>query len=648
MPPVQRAYDVAISNGNTTIGLMLVKDKDGRKAWRRELAPGLAPVVRSDGDVDYRSLRPDQEIGADFTDLSGGFGAYDHEPGRYQYADGLDCSYPGTIVGGPYVASTALAPPGALDGAMGASCVHDNGTLFMGAGRRVYSWNGSNWIDKDNAGATVHDIVSYRGTLVAALGHLTAYRYSTDDGATWTTSILAQPYAKYFAVLPLVTGTGVPLLYTVRLNNAGTALELYSCSDPTNAGAWTLVATLGDGADDATSLRRAGVGKGLLIGTESALLLRDLAGNVSPVAGSYRKSTGAGLANFRSPVELDGRVYYVVGDFGLLEYDLETGRYRTGLAPLDYGPSVSIVQAGIVGLASDGEWLYAGLGGATGFVFKARYIGGRWVWHGAILRAAVSISFMTVALDGGNRYLRMGRGASNFTPVRALLPRGNPLQDAAARFGLSGDVYLGRYTAGLREVDKVARRLSLQTEKLDAGAGREIAVLWAADEAAEHAAVIVNTSPEADLDFKFTADPAAADLTVYRRLVLHIGLLNSTGAVPATTPAVLRGVVLRSLVRTTRRWRFEFTARLGDMQALVGGTLDPAATWSSVLGQLETAVRQSQPVRLLDRQQRTWWVVIDSFQESEVVDHGPGGAGRFASAVSIVALWVPEPVDAPE
>jgi uncharacterized protein (DUF58 family) len=43
-----------------------------------------------------------------------------------------------------------------------------------------------------------------------------------------------------------------------------------------------------------------------------------------------------------------------------------------------------------------------------------------------------------------------------------------------------------------------------------------------------------------------------------------------------------------------------------------------------------------------------WWIVVDAYEEVEVRDNAPGKAGRFESAVRIVAHWTPDAVDAPE
>jgi hypothetical protein len=84
---IEPAYDLMITNGSTTLGLLLAHGPDGRKLWTKSLAPGLAPVVQAGGAISYASLPANQEVVAELSDFSRGFGAYDHEPGFYQYAD---------------------------------------------------------------------------------------------------------------------------------------------------------------------------------------------------------------------------------------------------------------------------------------------------------------------------------------------------------------------------------------------------------------------------------------------------------------------------------------------------------------------------------------------------------------------------------
>lgn len=655
-------YDLTITNGPTTLGLLLASAPDGRKLWKKDLAPGLAPVVQASGAISYASLPANQEVVGDLSDWSRGFGAYDHAPGYYQYADHVDCSWRGMALPGPFIETTAKNPAGALDGAIVRTVLH-GGVLFAAAGRRVYAWDGSNWTEKDNCGATITDLASYNGTLLAALGSLTAYRYSTDGGATWNTSILADPYATYFAVVQATAASAL-------LWKAKDPTSLASASDPTNAGAWTVGPTVGDSGAAFTGLHAtAGGGGVLLIGKATHLYRMDTAGMVSLAAGPYRPATGAGLPNFAGATELAGRVYYPVEDYGLIEYDPADGSVTTGMAPRDFGPTVSMAQAAITALTTDGEWLYLALAGATGFLFKGRYgslsplvgeragergnnrgrgIGG-WVWHGAFIRTGIAVTSLWVSDDSSIRYLWMGNAASDYTPRRARLARGNPLDDTNARYAYSGELYLGRYAANLREVTKVVRRLTLQTQNLDAASSRELGVLWTADEGAEHTAVLVSASPESALDFRFTVDAVNAGLTAYNRLQVHLGFLSgATGGVAYTVPPVLRGVFLRSLVRPVRRWRFEFTVRLGDLAALVGGATDIGQTRRSLLALLEQAARQAEPVKLTDRDGAVWWMVVDAYEEVELKDHVQGKAGRFESAVRIVAHWVPDAVDMPE
>ncbi|MCX6020795.1 MAG: hypothetical protein NTZ05_03520, partial [Chloroflexi bacterium] len=294
-----------------------------------------------------------------------------------------------------------------------------------------------------------------------------------------------------------------------------------------------------------------------------------------------------------------------------------------------------------------GEWLYLALAGSAGYVFKGRYHEGRWVWHGSIASAGTAVAWMTVA-DATYRHLWLGPTASDYTPKRARLPRGNPLFDANALYRQLSHLSFGRYTGNVREVQKAARRLALQTENLGVG-DRQIAVQWTADEGGEHAAVAVTASPEGQVDFKFTADAVGAGLTLFNRLQLHLQL--QSGATPGTgysTPAVLRGAVLRSLLRPKRRWRFEFTVRLADGAALMGGAADPAQTRRSVRSLLEGMARQATPVQLEDREGAVWWVVIESYDEVELRDHPPGRLGRFESGARLTAIWTPDAVDAPE
>ena len=364
-------------------------------------------------------------------DFSLGCGYFDHVEGGYAIGVSVDTRF-GYAVGS--YQTTEGGSNGATSFTYRAHCKHNN-VYFVatsdGTDTKVFSYNNNALSLKLTVTAAVAtDLFSFsdqsaNSTLILFLGATVAFRYSTDNGANWTTSNLAgnNKYGNY----GMVQSSGLLNARCVYVRTPG---ELYYAAAMVN-GSTTNTATF-IGTQSATDQYPTSV----IEDDEGTILIgmrRDLwSVGADGIAVNVTKqnfhdppadtSSGAGRRNFEQPNVLAGRVYYMVNGRDLLEY--HHGAIRIDVAPKDISGAgrIGVLNRPITALGVAGNWLLLTLGGLSsaqtttyspggaqllqnllanqGNEEAALYAGRyealpdgttRFVWHGALVTASVAM-----------------------------------------------------------------------------------------------------------------------------------------------------------------------------------------------------------------------------------------------------------------
>lgn len=426
--PVRSPFDLTLTVGATVYLLKLARDENGRPAWARSSQQHQPVWERTVGG------------------FAGGAGAADYEPGCYSFADGVDTSR-GYAIRGPAVVATTKSGGGALDGVVKCLCFHHD-KLWIGAGQKVYRWNytNNNWEEPAVQPATtqvITDMISILNYLMVVFDNGVVWKTSADDGASWVTSTthgvpVAVREGKHLAVTQHRTTR--PVLWMAVDPDL-----IYSTEDPTDTTLWDAGTRIGQGgsnnADHFTGLSTDPNGGGLLIGKELGWYDLDVLGNGRIIYGPVKADNGVGLENFAWPASVNGRRYVQSQEYDVVEYS--QGNVQGSLGPTFRENAdgsltrVPEMQRAIKALAGDNvKWLYAGLSGSEGYVMRGSRQGGRWIWHGSVMKIGEAITnrmwYGSHPLGADvNDYLWVFPTASPFLPYRALIPLDDPENNAS-------------------------------------------------------------------------------------------------------------------------------------------------------------------------------------------------------------------------
>lgn len=456
--PNPRRGDLRIVSGSTTLEVRVKRPPNALPLVTRSTVPSLNPLINTSGVLDYSQTNPKQGITVDWGDFSEGLGTFLHEVGRYQYGNRVDTRFPGLAFVGPNERADLTGI--AANFRVRARIRHSNVNWIMttdNTDTRVYRTNAGVWQERLNvAGAVGTCLVSFAGVIAVGFGTTANFRFSSDDGATWTASTKAGNSAQMtYAVATPYSSTN-PKVWYVRDNN-----ELWSTADLTNAGISAGPSSIGDSSNDEFNSIAIDDTNVLLMGKRHYLYSIDSLGVVSRRTRRMRyfatsdAGAGAGLRNFQDPVQMDdGSLIYPVEDYRLIRYD--HGDITEGIEPRVWGPQVIALDLPINALCKVGEWLLCFLGSLTATTLRrttyapggAQLLGnslsnvsylyagrqredGTWSWHGNMMLAQTYtglIRFCWYDDDSLNLYMAYsGANLVNNSQSRCLFSASNPL-----------------------------------------------------------------------------------------------------------------------------------------------------------------------------------------------------------------------------
>ena len=436
-----------------------------------------------------------------------GAGAFYHSPFFYAICLNGDCRY-GTFQPGPreVVDLTGIAAGFRVRKAH--KTTHDKVWWLAttdGTDSRIYRRESGAWALKETVtGAVCTDIISFEGAVAVFYGASTDFRYSTNDGTAWAASGKSGSADKGNFAIVSTNGRTAPVVVYCRNPN-----EVYfteSLSDTTSSTSSTIGDNQTENFFNSLSEDDTGV---LLFGMKTALFSLDGAGRVTQLTRHFAiPPADAGgqsdRANFEAYDILDGRHYYVVEGYKLLEY--YRGNVNEFMAPYhvgqQIGPSIPRFDLPINAIARVGDWLFVALGsknsatiksvtyapggadlvantfGTTSELYAMRYILNEgkesWVCHGIILQCTDPLRYMWY--DDEANYLYLASGDSeliNAQQRRAYIPTVNPIRHVTG-----GDVVLntgactletGRFDLGDPAVRKGMDRLWAKVKGLASG-----------------------------------------------------------------------------------------------------------------------------------------------------------------------------------
>lgn len=446
--------DLRLQVGSVDLRLVVATNRNGEKLFtRRPSAP--------------RKPRPLPDLA--IPHFGSGCGAFYFQPGTYAICLNGDCRY-GWLMPGPREEAdlTGIAAGYRVKKIIKHGDVNFALT-YNGTNTRIYRVESGAWAQKlevtSNEG---FDIVSFKDVVAVGFNTSTGYRFSSDDGGTWSTSTKTSgnaSKAKYFVVQ--TTGLTTPrVAYAVDPN------ELYFTEDLTNGDPSGSTDTkVGDNASDQqkiTSLTEDVDGR-ILAGTRHVLYRLDpdengLLSLVTAVSRWYpdppADAGGQGdRDNFEQYAKIDDRIWYNVAGYELVEY--HNGRIRNeNLAPWRTSErAIPRMQLPINAVTQAHGWVLVAVGskntstlkavthapaggqltqntfGTTSDIYAGRYQEDppgsgqiRFVWHGILLVTTDPLRFMWLDEDDSYLYLASGDSESvNAQMLRCRFPADNPL-----------------------------------------------------------------------------------------------------------------------------------------------------------------------------------------------------------------------------
>jgi len=455
-------YDIEIDGQ----GYMLERGRQGslsKRAW--QVKPRYASLVQQSPLAGRTNPQhPLVEAMEVWPDLAGGYGDDDQGlPGRYRYAENVDCRFRGQVIPGPQVTLTKVATATADVNAW----AEVDGRLFFSAGRYVFevaTLDGAVTQRCDLGEDTkVVDMVAFGGQVLVSIG-LGASFWVLTPGATpaqdtWTAAN-DNMGVTYWAV---VRNT----LWAATSKAAIQALS--EGAEPTQSENWGATYTIGDQALAITAMRAQG--DFLYIGKENGLHVVD--SGWEGVAVTPELESAVDAANCQSMAQWHGR-WYVPHVRGLLTYAASEYGHAIGSAtPHATAGMDNPARGRVLALAGDDQCLYATIyDGAGSWLLAAReaaegeqpYVGPL-VWHTlARIKGQRCASLHLTGLFSNPRlYLGIGHDVGH-----VVLPRqgANPLQDPSCEYALTGSVYLPAHDMYAPATAKLWRAVAIEADEL--------------------------------------------------------------------------------------------------------------------------------------------------------------------------------------
>ena len=396
-----------------------------------------------------------------FPGFLGGLGALGHEPGKYAITTNAITRFGRMVNGLAEVADRT----GIASGYRAIKSIKHNDVNILitqnGTNSIVYRQESGVWATKETVNnALCTDLVSFHdGTnsiLAVAYGASTAFRYSTDDGTTWTASTLDgnSKYANYFVWQH--NGQTATRILWVRNPN-----EVYWATSLVNATTVNTGSTIEDGSAQSyfTMLDEDDTGV-LIIGKRHALWSMDAAGNIYRLTRNFNDSlsTAGGQGdrrNFEAYAVLNNVFFFIVEGNKVVSY--YHGQTNEFLAPRMQGEHIPRLDLPCNAICSAGEWLILAIGSAntatnrsivpapggssllqntfvtTSEIYVGRPIIGEQgvegvTWYGSELTCTDLLRYMWYDEDDGYLYLASGDSEStNNQQIRCYFFTSDPL-----------------------------------------------------------------------------------------------------------------------------------------------------------------------------------------------------------------------------
>lgn len=636
--PRSPAADLRLVSGSTDIYLTLRRDPStGLATFTRTQAEPLNPIINTTGELDYRSVAPAQGVTWDLSDFSKGLGGFIATPGYYYSALHCDTRYPGVVMPGPLnvadltgIAANEKVIKRITVGAD--NWIITTTTAYRSVGGTA-NWtevgaNGTGW----TAGNPT-DIVAFSDsgttTVGVAMGASTAFQYTTDSGTNWTASTRAgsSDNANYFCVASRA-GTAPKIWYAVNPN------LLFSSANLLNGTAVTTESTVGDTTNDEfTSLIEDDTGV-LLIGKRRSLYSIDSNGGVRVLAGPYRyyatsiagaptgTPTRPANQNFENPQVIEGRVYYPIEDYRILEYD--HGVLTEDIEPSAWGAAPDLYLP-INAMVAVGRELWVALGSQTSGLLLTTMVPGRavlkgnlytaqrsevyagrrqpdgsWQWHGSIVSTDFGSSGILRYMwyDDATNYLYLSAAVQqliNVSQRRCFVPLRHPL--AAPVGGVvklytdAWELETGIYYQQQPNITKTLRHVSGKV-RIASGSSLLVAYRVAVEEATTAYATVATWTSQATAETG-TAFPAGTTFKGAR-------LLFQSGSGADDDYVLLYNAQVVHQYYPTRYHNVTFTVTGGDGQTNLAGAVNRVSGTKGVRAALDVWLDATEPATVTD------------------------------------------------
>lgn len=611
----QQAWDLKLSYGSSTLELKLARGASGSPIqFEVNTAPTLQDAINTSQELTYSSTPPAQGKTQAITSVKKGAGKKDWKDGHYAFGESIETE-DGFVRPGPLVSQTTVNGATVLDGFIVKDTLHNDGNVYIAAGRRIYYWDYTNqyWAIV-NAPAwstsTITDLLSFSGKLYVFFGTSANMGYSSDNGVTWTQvpGFTSSSDSKVsFGAIREQRSTRPKLMVLQQPDLT------FEAEDPTLLSSWTVGNRVGQEAstlDAFTSLAIAPDGTPMF-GKKTGWRSMDAFGNIDIKYPTRWPSSGQGTPNFANPVVGPrGNLYTVVHDYDILE--LSQGSISPGFGPARIGKGVPEMEKAVVALAGDADQhLFVALAGASGYVMKGLYNedDGYWNYHGAYIKVGVALTCMWLAIDPNDNqlYLWMAPTATPFRPYRALIPRENIDTDTNARFVATANIRYGWHDNGFANDTKVSLQAMPVTRNLLTGT-RSVQLLYREDsDSASFTAIgtyVDSPEPANTVDTYFPTSATG------KRVELKAILTNSSSA----GQAIIDRIIARHLTQhlCTNIITAMVLAEKGQLTR-VGGKSDVSG--QGMKDELNLAWRSIYPPLLTDENGRTWNIKIIDLKE---------------------------------
>ncbi len=359
--PSLKDFDITLedtSAGTPKVGLMLLR-QNGQRGFGIQDYPTIAPRILTTAELDAAQLPPQVELTWTQEDWRAGLGGRNHRLDLKQYALGykIDATVEGRLqLARDLIVTTVDTAPG--DGFKPSGFAIVGTEVWSFQARSVYSLTYATnvWVkatDPQNATVIYRNGVTFGSNTyvpawVVADDSAGTYIYRADadanDGAgagvEWVLSTLAIKAFKYFCKARNADGDEILIG-----GNAGSTNKhkIYSTTDPTNTGAWTLLATIGNSDAEITGL--VSDGSTVLVLKANGVWASYADGSVENLTTEFEGMTDPD--NFRGAFNWNGHLLLPIGSGGMYElvggklYDISLKRYAPDQTTL-HGRVVSI------------------------------------------------------------------------------------------------------------------------------------------------------------------------------------------------------------------------------------------------------------------------------------------------------------------